>query len=108
MNKNGDVYAQLNSLAQTCLLNLLNGETMSRVSITVMKNALVKKISFTEMYLVQLDSQWYRARVTNTHDDFTVNVFLIDVGKTVTTLSGNLLHLNKISKYLENIPPQVR
>lgn len=108
IEEHGKVYAQLNSPAKTCLLNLLNVETMSQIPVNTLMSSLVRAIDFTKMYFVQLDSQWYRARVRDIRDEFEVTVFLVDVGRTVTAKRGNLLHMDKISKALQSIPPQVK
>lgn len=107
MDKHGKVYTQLNSVSRTCLLNLLNNEFMSQIPANVLTSSAVRAIDFTKMYIVRLDLQWYRARVTDVQNDRLVTVFLIDVGRTVTALRANLLHMDKISKALQSIPPQV-
>lgn len=107
MDAHGKVYAQLNSACRTFLLNLMTNEMMSQIPPNVRLSSAVRAIDFTKMYLVQLDSQWYRARVTNVQNERLVTVFLIDVGRTVMALRSNLLHMDKISKALQSIPPQV-
>ncbi|XP_025155538.1 tudor domain-containing protein 7 isoform X2 [Harpegnathos saltator] len=106
MDRHGKVYAQLNSVFKTCLLNLMSNENMSQVPVQVLKSSAVRAIDFTKMYFVQLDSQWYRARVTDVQNERLVTVFLVDLGRTVTALRANLLHMEKISKALQSIPPQ--
>lgn len=103
----GKVYAQLNSVARTCLQNRMNNEIMSQIPANVLTSSAVRAIDFTKMYLVRLESQWYRARVTDVQNDRLVTVFLLDVGRTVTALRSNLLHMDKILKALQSIPPQV-
>ncbi|XP_032664575.1 tudor domain-containing protein 7-like [Odontomachus brunneus] len=106
MDVHGKVYAQLNFVSRTCLLNLMNDEIMTQIPLSVRLCSAVRAIDFTKMYLVQLDSQWYRARVTDVQNERLVKVFLIDVGRTVTALRKNLLHIDKISKVLQSILPQ--
>lgn len=97
----GKVYAQLNSLAKT----IINNENMSKMSTN---SAMVGKILFTKTYLAQWNSQWYRARVTDIPNEREVTIFLIDVGRTILISRENLFHINRISKALQYIPPQVK
>ncbi|XP_014473418.1 PREDICTED: tudor domain-containing protein 7 isoform X2 [Dinoponera quadriceps] len=106
IDEHGKVYAQLNSVARTCLLNLMNNEMMAQIPRNVLMSSAVRAIDFTKMYFVQLDSQWYRARVTDVQNESLITVFLVDLGRTVTALRANLLHMDKISKVLQSIPPQ--
>lgn len=102
IDKHGMVYAQLDTLAR----NLLNDEIMAQAFANNMTNSS-KGLNFTKMYLVKWNSQLYRARVTDIPND-EVTVFLIDVGKTVTTSRKNLFPIENFSKTLQCIPPQVK
>lgn len=103
MDEDGKIYAQLNTLAKT----ILNSENISQTFTNNLINT-VRAINFTKMYLVKWDSQWYRARVTDIPDEQEVLVFLIDVGRTVSISRGDLFHMDKLSKALQCIPPQVK
>lgn len=98
----GKVYAQLNSLAKT----VLNDENMSEMSLN--NTMIVKAIHFTRTYLAQWNSQWYRARVTDIPNEQEVMIFLIDIGRTILISREKLFHMNRTSKALQDIPPQVK
>lgn len=70
-------------------------------------NTTVNAVNFTKTYLVEWNSQWYRARVTDIPAEQEVAVFLIDIGKTVLIPRENLFHMDKTSKAVQCIPPQV-
>ncbi|XP_018370811.1 PREDICTED: tudor domain-containing protein 7 [Trachymyrmex cornetzi] len=95
----GKVYTQLNSFTK----NILSNENMFQFATN---NTTVNAINFTKTYLVEWNSQWYRARVTDIPAEQEVVVFLIDVGKIVLIPRANLFHIDRTSKALQYIPPQ--
>ncbi|XP_018318285.1 tudor domain-containing protein 7 isoform X2 [Mycetomoellerius zeteki] len=95
----GKVYTQLNSFYK----NILCNKNMFQFATN---NTTVNAVNFTKTYLVEWNSQWYRARVTDIPAEQEVAVFLIDIGKTVLIPRENLFHMDKTSKAVQCIPPQ--
>lgn len=98
----GKFYAQLNSLAKI----VLSSENISQTS-TVNNVMIVKAINFTKTYLVKWNLQWFRAKVTDILDEQEITVLLIDVGRIISIPRENLFYMDRVSKALQYIPPQV-
>lgn len=97
INRNGKVYAQLNSLCRNCL--------MSHMPVNEATCSSVSQISFTVMYLVKCGSQLHRARITDVPDRNKLTVLLVDLGRAITIWKQDLLYTE--SMVLQSIPPQV-
>lgn len=97
----GKFYANLNSLAKT----VLSSENITQTSTSNMM--VVKAINFTKTYLVKWNLQWFRAKVTDILNEQEVTVLLIDVGRTILIPRENLFYMDRVSKALQHIPPQV-
>ncbi|KAL0103402.1 hypothetical protein PUN28_017578 [Cardiocondyla obscurior] len=95
----GNIFAQVNSFAKTIL-----SSEMSQMSLN--SGIKVTNINFTKTYLVEYNSQWFRVKVIDIHNDHEITVSLIDVGRNIVIPRKNLFHINKLSMALRYLPAQ--
>ncbi|KAF7386779.1 hypothetical protein HZH66_011231 [Vespula vulgaris] len=106
VEKNGDVYIQIQTEGMKYLIRLINRLTQTGLTADILKYSIVTVVDRMKKYFVSVDGNWYRGEVMNIYPNGQVKVFLIDFGNTVIASKANLLHLEKLSDLLTKYPAQ--
>ncbi|KAK2584964.1 hypothetical protein KPH14_002552 [Odynerus spinipes] len=106
VEKNGDVYVQIQTEGMKYLVHLINRFTTSGLTADILKYSIVTAVDRTKKYFVSVDGNWYRGEITDIYSNDQVKIFLIDFGNTVLASKANLLHLEKLSDVLTKYPAQ--
>lgn len=108
VEKNGDVYIQIQTEGMKYLIRLINRLTQNGLTADILKYSIVTVVDRMKKYFVSVDENWYRGEVMNIYPNGQVKVFLIDFGNAVIASKANLLHLEKLSDLLTKYPAQVK
>ncbi|XP_014606182.1 PREDICTED: tudor domain-containing protein 7-like isoform X5 [Polistes canadensis] len=106
VDKNGDIYIQMQTEGMKYLFGLINRLTQTRLTEDILGNSTVTVIDRMKKYLVSFNGNWYRGEVANIYPNSQIKMFLIDFGTTVIVNKANLLHLEYLSDLLNKFPAQ--
>ncbi|KAI4484094.1 hypothetical protein M0804_007550 [Polistes exclamans] len=106
VDKNGDIYIQMQTEGIKYLFGLINRLTQTRLTEDILGNSTVTVIDRMKKYLVSFNGNWYRGEVANIYPNSQIKMFLIDFGTTVIVNKANLLHLEYLSDLLNKFPAQ--